>query len=560
MGILQDIRDMFGYGSAATAEQADPVLTLDDLRSFTAGVTSMPSYGETWFTGDKWDGGFGVTELLQADYWTLRKRSAQLFTENLYARGLIRRLVTNEINTGLTAESTPNEKILGMPEDSLAEWTEDAEARFELWSENRSVCDFRQDMVFGALQQQARLEALVSGDVLVVLRLSKSTRSIQVQLIDGAKVMSPTSTDYTPRNGHKIKHGVELDSLGRVSAYWVQQDDLSMKRLPAYGEKSGRLIAWLVFGTDKRLDDLRGQPLLSLILQSLKELDRHRDAVLRKKVIQSIFAMFVEKSQDKPGTLPITGSAQRRDAVDITDAEGNRRQWNIARQVPGVVIEELQPGEKPVGFNSQNADDGFGTFEAAVIHAIAWANEVPPEILQLAFANNYSASQAAINEFKIYLHKFRKSWGDNFCAPIHREWLITEVIAGRISAPGLLELWRDPARFEEYGAYMLTEWYGQIKPSTDVVKQARGAGMLLERALTTHTREARNTTGTCFLKNVKRLKRENELLADALKPMAEFNSSYNGAAQAGEPAANVSAAINALSDQMGDLMEAHNGE
>jgi len=533
MGILQSIRDMFGAnGNAAQVLPEAPVLTLDDMREFTASsIYPQPSYGNTWFTGDKWDGGFGVTELLQTDYWTLRKRSSQLFTENLYARGLIRRLITNEINTGLTPESTPNEKILDMPEDSLADWTDDVEARFELWGMNRDVCDFRQAMTFAALQRQARLEALVSGDVLVVLRLSQATRSIQVQLIDGGRVMSPTGSDYSTRKGNKITHGVEQDSLGRVVAYWVQQDDLSMKRLPAYGERSGRLMAWLVFGTDKRLDDLRGQPLLSIILQSLKELDRHRDAVLRKKVIQSIFAMFVEKSQDKPSTLPITGAAVRRDAVELTDAEGERRQWNIAKQVPGVVIEELQPGEKPVGFNSQNADDGFGVFEEAVIQSIAWANEIPPEILRLAFSNNYSASQAAINEFKIYLHKFWSQWGEDFCGPIHQEWLLTEVIAGRISADGLLDMWRDPAKFEQYGAYMLTEWYGQIKPSTDVVKQARGATMLLDRALTTHTREARNTTGTCFLKNVKRLKRENALLAEALEPMAQFKQSVGRAAQ-----------------------------
>jgi hypothetical protein len=45
--------------------------------------------------GSKFAGGFGVTELLLADYWTLRQRSSQLFEQNLYARGLIRRLVTN---------------------------------------------------------------------------------------------------------------------------------------------------------------------------------------------------------------------------------------------------------------------------------------------------------------------------------------------------------------------------------------------------------------------------------------------------------------------------------
>ncbi len=73
------------------------------------------------FDGDKFPGGFGPTQLFTADYWTLRERSSQLFTENLYARGLIRRLITNEINTGLTPEATPDEQIIGVAEDSLAD-------------------------------------------------------------------------------------------------------------------------------------------------------------------------------------------------------------------------------------------------------------------------------------------------------------------------------------------------------------------------------------------------------------------------------------------------------
>ena len=50
--------------------------------------------------GDKFAGGFGTTNVYtHIDYWTLRERSGQLFRENLYAKGLVRRLITNEINT-----------------------------------------------------------------------------------------------------------------------------------------------------------------------------------------------------------------------------------------------------------------------------------------------------------------------------------------------------------------------------------------------------------------------------------------------------------------------------
>jgi len=479
------------------------------------------------FTGDKFFGGFGTTEFQIPDYWTLRARSSQLFTENLYARGIVRRLVTNEINTGLVVESVPDERTLGAPEGSMLEWSENVEARFTLWGRGRVVCDFRHEDTFGALQRAARLEALVSGDVLVALRVSPATRGVQVQLIRGDRVQSPLGSEGSPKSGNKITHGVEVNPLGRVAAYWVLQDDGGIKRLPAYGEKSGRRLAWLVYGTDKRLDDLRGMPLLAIILQSLKELDRNRDAAQRKKLIHSILAMFIEKTDDKPGTLPFTGASVRRDTIDTTDTNGDRRRFNLAQQVPGVVFENLQKGERPVGFSAQGADDRFGEFEEIVLSAIAWANEIPPEILRLAFSNNYSASQAAINEFKIYLNKVWSDFGENFCEPIFSEWLINEVLLGRIEAPGLADLWRDGLRYDMYAAYIATEWYGSIKPSTDVLKQAKGARLLINEGLSTRTREARNSTGTSFAKNIKRLERENAQLAAALAPIVALQDKIN---------------------------------
>ena len=478
----------------------------------------------TIFDGEKFPGGFGITEIQHTDYWTLRLRSGQLFKGNLYARGLIRRLVTNEINTGLTPEASPDEEIIGVAEDSLADWTESVENRFGIWGKNKELCDFKHAKTFGAIQRIARMEALVSGDVLVVLRQSQRHKVPNVELICGSRVQTPL--DVNIRKGHRIKHGVELDSLGRVVAHWVTQGLAEPKRIPAKGEKSGRRISWLLYGTDKRLDDIRGEPLLSIVLQSLKEIDRYRDSAQRKAVVNSILAMFIKKTEDKMGTLPVTGGAVRKDTLTATDDDGTQRDQTLVGQVPGVVMEELQQGEEPVAFNSAGTDEKFGTFEEAIVQAIAWANEIPPEILTLAFSNNYSASQAAINEFKIYLNKIWSEFGDDFCMPIYTEWLISEVLLGKVEAPGMLAAWRDPAQYDVFGAWISTDWYGSIKPSTDTVKQVKGSGMLIDRGLSTHARESRITTGTKFSKNVKRLKRENQMIVDAQRPIAEFEQEF----------------------------------
>lgn len=529
MSLLSKLNDLFGPSPGAV--NPHQVLTVSELEPFAyAGQTAYSPWEQSIFDGAKFFGGFGDTQIQTVDYWTLRARSAQLFNENLYARGLIRRLVTNEINTGLAPEATPDEEVLGVGVDSLNDWSETVENRHHLWGKSPQVCDWKRLNTFGAIQRAARQEALVCGDVLVVLRQSARTQSPTVQLVSGDKVTTPLAggTRTNLRQGHEIKHGVEFDGQQRQVAYWVKQQDGSFRRLPAYGEKSGRRLAWLVYGTDKRLDDIRGQPLLSLVLQSLKEIDRYRDSVQRKAVVNSILAMFVEKNSDKIGSLPLTGGAVKRDQVNISDGttDGTPRKFNIASQIPGLVVEELQEGEKIVTKGGEGTDTNFGTFEEAVIQAVAWANEIPPEILRLAFSNNYSASQAAINEFKIYLNRVWSEFGESFCSPIYIEWLISEALNGKINAPGLLDVWRDPSRHDEFAAWVSVEWYGSIKPSTDMLKQAKGSKMLVEEGWSTNAREARITTGTKFSKNIKRLKRENEMKAEAARPLLELREEF----------------------------------
>lgn len=542
MSIINKITKFF------KSEPAGPeVVSVHDLDPFAQGLVQAPVVN-TLLDGDKYPGGFGVTQLQQIDYWTLRARSSQLFNDNLYARGLIRRLITNEINTGLTPELCPDEQILGLEPDSLADWTENVENRYAIWGKNPRICDWKGQSTLGALQQEARREALVAGDVLVVLRQSQVTKLPQVQLVKGGSVQTPFAGESTFRKGHTVTHGVEKDTRGRIVAYWVNQEKGGSKRIPAFGEKSGRRISWLVFGTDKRLDDVRGQPLLSLVLQSLKEIDRYRDSVQRKAVLNSILAMFVKKSTDKPGTLPLTSGAVRVDKAQATDSDGKKRNFNVANQIPGVIIDELQEGEEPVGFGNQGTDEKFGDFEEAIIAGVAWANEMPPEILRLAFSKSFSASQAGINELKIYLNKFWGEWGDTFCAPIQVEWLLSEVLTQRIEAPGLLEAWRDPQQYDKFGAWTAVDWYGSIKPTTDMAKAIKGAKGLLEEGLTTRARESRQLTGTKFSKNIKRLTLENKMVADATRPLLELQKEF------GEQTTNN--AINAVEEAASDILAA----
>lgn len=485
----------------------------------------LAPYRYAFDDGSKYPGGFGVTELLLTDYWTLRKRSSQLYEKNLYARGLIRRLVTNEINIGLHLEATPEEAILGLQEDALADWTELTENRFALWADNPKLCDQNERLTFGQIQELARTEALVAGDVLVVLRLDQRTGLPRVQLINGGSIQSPLGADQA--SGNKITHGVELDSSGRHVAFHVRQDDGSSKRLPAFGEKSGRRLAWLLYGTDKRLDDVRGKPLLALVLQALQEVDRFRDSTQRKAWLLATLAIWVKKGD--PGitsSRPLTrvGVGGKTEIANSDGGSSPKRRFNTVEYVPGAVVDELNQGEEPQAFQTNGTVESFGVFEEAIIQGIAWGHEIPPEILTLSFNSNYSASQAAINEFKMYLNKVRTWFGGGFCQPVYVEWLLAETLTGKIQAASLLEAWRDSSQYDTFAAWISSDWSGQIKPAVDQSKLVGGYDAMIRLGAITLDRTSRELTGMKFSKNVKKLKRELATLAEALGPLSELEA------------------------------------
>jgi len=513
---VSDALERQGSGDSGDGLQ---IVSIDNLPAASASVSGLGSAPARYSfqDGDKFPGGFGPTELYFKDYWTLRQRSAQLFDSNLYAKGMIRRLVTNVINTGLTLEAFPEESLLGFEDGALDEWSEDTENRFRLWAQSPWLCDYYGQSTFAELQADVYREALIAGDALIVMREHPQARLPQIQIVSGDRVRSPM--DYDRRRG-KIHYGVEFDRRGRHAAFHITNDEGGHDRIPAYGPRTGRRMAWLVYGTDNRCGAVRGDPLLSIIMQSLRELDRYRDSAQRKAVINSILAMFIKKDSDKQGTMPLTGGATRRDQVVESSGTGERH-FDIEGQIPGLTLQELQEGETPEAFGSQGTDVNFPAFESAIVHAMAWANEIPAEIMTLAFQNNYSASQAAINEFKMFLNRERQRWGKGLCQPVYSDWLLSQVLLQRIEAPGFLGAWRDPLRHEEYAAWVQSDWSGAIKPSTDLVKQARGQSMLLDRGLTTHSRAAAEITGMSFNRIVKRLKRENQQLMEAQEPLRE---------------------------------------
>lgn len=490
-------------------------------------------FGKDTWDGSKFWGSLGpVSEWTFVDYWKLRKRSMKLFRTNLYAKGVIRRLVWNEIHTGIIATPTPMGSVLFPSMDEVereqqaVKYGEEIAVQFDLYSNTPAVFDWSKKETFGTFQELVRMESLISGDGIIISRIDKDTNLPRWQWVNGDHIKTPETTNL--QSGHYIKHGVEFDKWGKKVAFYVQSvvdGAYEYERIPVRGERSGRLISWMVYGSEHFIDDVRGEPLLSDSIYMLKDLDRTRDAEVRASLVNAMIPLFLEES---PNEIKPVGPADYARAIRPAAGAGATPPADgvLPANYPPVInpptnqIDIMNPGtvyKTPAGgkiqsFQTNRPNVNYATFEKSIIAVLAWSKGIPPEVLMLEFGNNYSASRQANNEFEVYLSRFVKKFANEVTQPMFNSWVTQMVLTGQLDLPGFMRAYDQPGEWRVLSAWMQCTWTGLNRPSVDRLKEANASQTLLDNGLTTYDLEARRHSGLSFMQVMQTQKRERELM------------------------------------------------
>lgn len=439
----------------------------------------------TSFDGEKNLGEIGPIKNYLPDYERLRMRSWQSLLESEITQTTINRFVTWVIGSGLKLQSEPAVDVLKLEGISIDRqiFSKTVECRFDVYKSS-SFSDYKGMDSIDVLGWNGLKTAYVGGDALVVIRYINDYTVVQV--IDGAHVQSPLyGTEFYPKqlpNGNKIIHGVEIDSMGKHVAYYVRTADLKYERIEAYSKDSGLKTAFLVYGNTYRIDSVRGMPLMSAVLETLKKLERYKEATVGSAEERQKIVYQIVHQQFSTGENVATGLAK---AFDVNNPNND----NLPKDQNGVELAntvrattDKQTFNMPIGAEMKNLESKnelyFRDFFTVNFDIVCAAIGIPPNVAASKYDSNFSASRAALKDWEHTLNVQRKKFANAFYQPIYAYWLDIEILKNKVQAPGYLAA-RSANDKMILESFRKSRWVGPSVPHIDPVKEVNAERLKL---------------------------------------------------------------------------------
>lgn len=440
----------------------------------------------------------------------------KLATETPIGKAIIDRVTQFTLGQGLFPQSAPEMAVLNCTEEDYARFTSEAESFFRYITDTKDFDYYRRN-TFAQLQRLALKNILISGDVLVhKVFLSKwYNYRPTIQLISGSAIYN----NGGEQDSKKRVGGVELDSKGRETGYWIAQSDDNLhdtfsSKLYSKYNTSGLEEFFLVALNTLEANQLRGIPYLTAVRDAILDLSTYNSATVQKALVQSLFTAFIQhdKEEEIPSSIHPTLANLAQQNADMREEE-ERIDTGFSLASGNVV--DLAPGESINMVESKTPASGFKEYIDVQLDLIGSAVNVPREALLASFQSSYSASKGSLAVAEKGFSTFRKDIADNFCQPLWDMVIDYGIRLGEIHAPRYLE---GTDRIKK--AWLATTWIGPSAISLNPVQEVNAYVTAIQNGLCTHEQAVRSLYGKDFEEVADRLKKEIETL-NAVNPKNE---------------------------------------
>lgn len=251
-----------------------------------------------------------INQDLKADLRTLVGRSRDLAKNSPYTRRFMSVVLSNVIGPdGVKLRPTPRRRDGSIDEaDARA-----IERAFKDWG-RRGTCEVTGRLSWLGVQNLVMRSIIRDGEVFVARIQNGNRFGYSLQILDASTVDYTFNQNFS--DGRSIVMGVELDSVGRVLAYWIKKDGAESY---GYGRSERIRIAARdvrhIYMPDEA-DQVRGFPWATPVMLSLNMLDGYQEAHLvgaRASAAKMGFYKQIDPSVEFGG--------EAEDGVFIEDAE-----------------------------------------------------------------------------------------------------------------------------------------------------------------------------------------------------------------------------------------------
>lgn len=417
----------------------------------------------------------------------ISSRVHDLVRNDGWASSGVQKLVDAAIGGGWRLSSKPDWFFLGQPREWAQKFGDRVESLWAIHAQDpRRYVDYERKLDFAGLLALKFRHRMTDGESLSVMRWRERGGMFATceQVIDPDRLSNPNWRSDT----EFLRGGVELDSDGAAIAYHIRSahpGETYRGAQRAIWEPVERETEWgrpivIHHFEPSRAGETRPVSPLAPVLAKFRMLNRYDTAELQAAILNAIFAAFLES--------PFSGEDIVNSMDAVTQYQDLREETakRTGLRVDGVRINMLAPGEKFSMPQATRPAVAFAAFEAACIRNIAGAMGLSYEQLAMDWSKtNYSSARAALVEVWRFIAARRQHFASGAVMPHYMAWMEEAFDKGLLEAPP-----GAPSFEEAPFAYLGCQWIGPPRGWVDPVKEAQGAQLRMESALSTLEQES----------------------------------------------------------------------